>query len=266
MSAYYQLRSEELHDDGSVTRHYTSTLHAQGAWNEHEQHMAPATGLIAAELEAFQPRSDMRIARISLDIFGLIHAGDFSIHTHVLRPGRTIELLESTMTTNGKTSIVARAWRMQTSDTSAVAALEDGRQVFPENMPPWEGMSQWAGGFIRSIEARTNFRRNGKGVVWINNGIEMVEGKPTSDFVHLMGMVDTANGTAPRIQQTDIAWIFPNVDLQIHMHRAPHGQWLGLETVQQIGHDGIGLTSTVLHDVHGVFGRAEQILTVRKVK
>jgi hypothetical protein len=36
---------------------------------------------------------------------------------------------------------------------------------------------------------------------------------------------------------------------------------LGLETVQQYGSDGIGLTSAVLHDVYGPFGRSEQILT-----
>ena len=56
-----------------------------------------------------------------------------------------------------------------------------------------------------------------------------------------------------------------DVDLQIHMHRLPQGRWLGLETVQQIGKDGIGLTSSVLHDVHGPFGHSEQLLTVRKL-
>ena len=49
------------------------------------------------------------------------------------------------------------------------------------------------------------------------------------------------------------------------MYRAPTGRWLGLETVQQYGKDGIGLTSSVLHDLHGPFGRAEQILTLRKM-
>ena len=47
-------------------------------------------------------------------------------------------------------------------------------------------------------------------------------------------------------------------------HRMPVGRWLGLETVQQFGGDGVGLTSSVLHDAHGAFGRSEQILTIRK--
>ena len=59
--------------------------------------------------------------------------------------------------------------------------------------------------------------------------------------------------------------MFPNLDLQIHMYREPEGQWLGLEVQQSYGTDGIGLTSTVLHDTSGPFGRAEQILTVRQL-
>ncbi len=79
----------------------------------------------------------------------------------------------------------------------------------------------------------------------------------------LIGLVDTANGVAPRVEPGAGQWMFPNLDLQIHMYRAPAGEWLGLEAQQSYGTDGIGLTSTVLHDESGPFGRAEQILTVR---
>lgn len=270
MTAYYKLMSRTDNDGVSVAR-YQSTIHAQGAWNEHEQHMAPATGILCAELEQFNPREEMRIGRISLDIFGLISFGEFDIVTKVIRGGRTIELIESSMIANGKTCIVARAWRMLTSDTTEVHGLEDDHVSHPEDLPNWQGMQSWGGGFIRSITTHASpNRRAGKGVVWIHTPLEMVEGQKTSDFVRLMGLVDTANGIVPRIQQDNsqggIEWLFPNLDLQIHMHRLPQGEWLGIEAVQQIGTDGIGLTSSVLHDVHGVFGRSEQILTVRKVQ
>ena len=49
------------------------------------------------------------------------------------------------------------------------------------------------------------------------------------------------------------------------MHRMPKGRWLGLDAVQQYGADGIGITSAVLHDVYGPFGRSEQILTIRQI-
>ena len=50
----------------------------------------------------------------------------------------------------------------------------------------------------------------------------------------------------------------------MHLHRLPQGEWLGLEVTQQYGEDGIGLTSAVLHDTQGPFGRSEQILTLRQ--
>lgn len=271
MTAYYQLTDRLRNNDGSTFAQYKCTVHAQGAWNDNEQHMGPATGILCAEIEQFHPRPEMRIGRISLDIFGMIHFGTVEVFTRIIRAGRTIELIESEMMCQGKACVVARAWRMITSDTSTVHGLEDSEhEAHPESLPNWSGMAHWGGGFINSIVTHAHpDRRAGKGIVWANTPVDMVEGQPTSDFVKLMGLVDIANGTVPRIQQDtsqgQVEWLFPNLDLQIHMHRLPQGQWLGLETVQQIGTDGIGLTSSVLHDVHGVFGRSEQILTVRKV-
>ncbi|AOA59117.1 thioesterase family protein [Acinetobacter larvae] len=265
MNAYYQLIERKVAADGRVTARYCSTIHAQGAWNAHEQHMAPASGIIAAELEQFAVRDDMRIGRISFDIWGLIHFGEFSIETEIVRPGRSIELIESTLQAQGKTCIVARAWRMCTSDSRQIAGLEDQVIHQPESYAPWSGLARWPGGFIRSLHTRADpAHRAGKGTVWLNNDLAMVEGQATSDFVHLIGMIDAANGIVAR-QEGDFQWAFPNLDLQIHMHRYPQGQWLGLQTVQQYGADGIGLTSSVLHDIYGPFGRSEQILTLRQI-
>lgn len=243
---------------------YRSTIHTQGAWNPHEQHMAPATGLLAHELERFQPREDMRMARVSLDILGIIHGGDIEITTTMIRPGKTIELVEAQMVCQGRTAIVARAWRLKTHDSTAVAGLEDAQAAHPEDLPEWDAMALWPGGYIEQLEFRVEpGHRLGKGVVWLRNPQQMVDGYETSDLVRLLGMVDTANGTAPRVTPGPESWMFPNVDLQIHMHRRPVGEWLGIASRQTYGTDGIGLTSAVLHDVEGPFGRSEQILTVR---
>ncbi len=267
MAAYYTLIKREQQADGVCIAHYQPTEHVQGAWNEHEQHMAPATGLLTAELQQFAPQDNMRIARISLDILGLIPLDDFTITTRCIRPGKTIELVESVMNSRGRDCIIARAWRLITQDTSSIAGLEDKIALYqPEQLPIWEDMKGWPGGFIASVRLVAEAdRRPGRGMVWITNDTEMVAGEPTDDMVHLLGMVDTANGVVPRLGLglSELDWMFPNTDLQIHMYRLPKGQWLGIEAVQQYGADGIGVTSAVLHDVHGPFGRSEQILTIR---
>ncbi len=264
MPCYYRPGERLIHDDGSVTAHFAPEPHAQGAWNPHEQHMAPATGVICSELECFRPRDDLRIGRVALDILGLIPLAPFTITTRLLRPGRTIELVEATMSAQGRACIVARAWRMQTSDTSDIAGTEDAAIAGPEPMQPWDGMDQWSGGYIQSLHFRADARRRaGSGIVWMRNDLDMVEGRETSAFVRLMGMVDTANGIVTRASPRE--WAFPNLDLNIDLLRLPEGPWLGLQTTQDYGSDGIGLTRSVLHDLRGPFGHGTQILTLRRM-
>lgn len=265
MSAYYQLIDRQIDAQGIVTAHYTSTINAQGAWNPNEQHMAPATGIICAELEQYAPRENMRIGRISLDIYGLIALGKIEIITKTIRAGKTIELIESTMKGQGRTLVVAHTWRMMTSDTSSIAGLEDLAVENPENMPVFDGIHQWRGQYTKTLVARSNQQRNGKGLVWLSTQTDMVEGQSTSPFVQLVCMSDMANGIVPR-QNRPFDWGFPNLDLQIHLYRMPQGKWLGIEAVQQYGADGIGLSSSILHDTQGPFGRSEQILTLRPMQ
>ena len=81
---------------------FESTVHVQGAWNPHEQHMAPVSGLLAHSLELFQPRPELRMARLSFDILGLIPDGEFDVVTSMLRPGRTIELVQAELVSGGR--------------------------------------------------------------------------------------------------------------------------------------------------------------------
>lgn len=244
---------------------FRSTIHAQGAWNDHEQHMAPASGLMADRLLRHEPRPDMRMARLSYEILGLIPGGEFDITTTTLRPGRTIELIQAELTAGGRAAVRATAWRMATSDTSAVAAIEDQAMPGPDECKPWEGASGWPGGYIRSLEMRAlDGHRPGSGKVWIRTAHPLTDAADSTDVARLIGLVDTANGIAARVPPGAGSYLFPNLDLQIHMYREPRGEWLGLDNEVSFGADGIGLTSTVLHDLEGPFGRAEQILTLRK--
>jgi hypothetical protein len=97
--------------------------------------------------------------------------------------------------------------------------------------------------------------------VWLATPVALVAGEPVSELAGFVGLVDTANGIG--VRQSPAAWMFPNVDLTVHLHRQPSGPWVGLDTTVVFGPDGHGLTTTVLHDLDGPVGRAEQLLTVR---
>jgi len=228
--------------------------------------MAPVAGILAHALEGFNPRPELRIARISYEILGLIPAGEFEITVSLLRPGRTIELVQAEMSAGGRVAVRATAWRLHTSDTTEVAGIVDERMRGPEQAGDPVDLAQWPGGYIRSIEARALPEHEaGVGRVWLRTPVSLLDSEPISDFVRLMGLADTSNGIATRVKPGDGGYAFPNVDLQIHLYRVPAGDWLGLENAVNFGSDGVGLTSTVLHDSSGPFGRAEQILTLRKL-
>ncbi|NJC22220.1 hypothetical protein BJ994_001296 [Arthrobacter pigmenti] len=245
---------------------YEATIHAQGAWNDHEQHMAPGSGLLAHCLEHFEPRENLLMARISYEILGLIPLDTVEVSVRMVRPGRTIELLEAEMNHGGRTAIRARAWRLAASDTASVAATEEEPLPGPDEGVEHDAVAEWPGGYIQSIEARRlPGHRPGRGRVWLRTPHPLIEGEASSDLVRLIGLMDTANGIATRVPPGPGSWAFPNVDLQVHLHRQPRGEWLGLDTRVTFGGNGIGLTSSVLHDLEGPFGRTEQILTLRKL-
>lgn len=246
---------------------YASTVHAQGAWNPHEQHMAPVAGIMTHALEQFEPRADMRLVRINFDILGLIPDGEFTIETTMRRPGKTIELIEAELHAQGRPAVRATAWRLLTNDTTAVEFYEDEPLGSLEESAPWDGMATWPGGFIKTLEGRSlPEHRPGRGRAWLHSPFTMLDGgEHSSPLVRLLGLADSANGVSARMVPMPGGWMYPNVDLSLHLYREPVGEWLGLDTHVTMGSDGVGLTSSVLHDIKGPFGRSEQILTVRPI-
>src|SRR3546814_4227175 len=65
------------------------------------------------------------LARLSYDILGTIAVGEFEVSVSVLRPGRTIELVEAVLSADGRAVVTLRAWLMQSTDTGALARSEE---------------------------------------------------------------------------------------------------------------------------------------------
>jgi hypothetical protein len=240
---------------------FASTLHSQGAWQPGEQHLAPASGLVMAEVERRLP-SDKLISRASFDVLGVIHSGEFTVEVDLVRPGRSIELVEASMRQDDVTSIRARIWRLAGSDTTPVEGVELAPMPPPDAMRPLAFSSVWGGGFIDSLEARQDpGARPGRGRSWICTRCPLVEGEADPPVAGFLKLVDTANGLVVREHPGRV--FFANVDLTVHFIRQPEAGWVGLDTRVNFGPTGIGETVSVLGDIHGPVGTAAQSLTVR---
>ncbi|MFD0306021.1 thioesterase family protein [Streptomyces sp. NPDC127119] len=246
---------------------YKPTPHAGGAWDADEMHVSPLAGLIVHELDRHLARdrerySGLVLSRISFDILGRLALDECEIRIETLRPGRTIELIGAVVHIAGRPVVQARAWLLASGDTAAVAGGAGDRLTPPDALDSWPLTSVWPGGYIASLDVRpVTAPQPGRATAWLTTDLDLVAGEPVSSLASYVALVDTANGIA--VRQPITAWMFPNVDLTIHLHRRPEGRWTGLDTTVVFGPTGQGVTSTVLHDTAGPVGHAQQILTIR---
>lgn len=257
--AYWQRTAEHA---------YRPTEHVGGSWDLATQHIAPALGILAHEVELDRDRrrgADLMITRLSYDILGTLPLEEVEVDVEVLRPGRTIELVQATARHGGRAAVLLRAWLAAGYATDAIAGTEHVPVPGPDEVEPWPMGELWEGGFIASAELRRRALAPGRSVAWVRTPHALVEGESASVLASVAGLVDIANGVAVRAEPTEVA--FPNLDLTAHLFRQPSvepvGGWLGLDTTVSFGAAGTGLTSTVLHDAEGPFGTMAQILTVR---
>ena len=109
---------------------FRATEHTGGAWSVTEQHVSPLNGLLVHVLDRFVAAraagpgagaGGLATARITFDILGVVPIGEVDVSVEVVRPGRTIELLEAVAVSGGRAVLRARAWRLARFDTRAVA-------------------------------------------------------------------------------------------------------------------------------------------------
>lgn len=244
---------------------YEPTIHAQGAWNEGEQHLAASAGLIIHAIDRHEPRDDMQISKITFDVYGFIPLRPTHVRVETIRPGRTIELVEATFTVDGRTIIVAHAWRLSRQDSSPVAGTDADRLPPIDECPENPMKDLWPGGFIASLtHHQAPGAKPGRSRNWISTQTRLIDGEPYTDHAAFLGLIDTANGVATRVDPRE--WMYPNVDLTFHLFRQPKAGPIGLDTTVSMGDDGLGVTHSVLSDSDGPVGYVTQSLTVRQLQ
>jgi hypothetical protein len=243
---------------------FRATGHVSGAWNPDEQHIAPALGLLAhvVEVDRDARRDDgLVIGRMSFDILGTVPVDVLETSVRVIRPGRTIELVEASIGHNQRDAVLLRAWLMRPTDTTDLEATALPRIAPPMDMPGWDPSTVWPGGFIASAEVRRKQVEPGRASFWVRTPLPLIQDEEVSRLAGAAGLFDIANGMTVRVSPKDVA--FPNIDLTAHLFSEPRGDWIGFDTTVSFGPRGTGLTSSVIHDTRGPIGTMSQILTLR---
>lgn len=243
---------------------YRATQATAGAWDPNQQHIAPAMGLMTHALERHQGTDrPLHITRLSFDIYGTVPIDQVEVSVSLLRPGRTIELSQVSMTHADRTIAVMRAWSLIDSPTEDIEHHPQEGFPAPEECEPWHAAEIWPGEFIASLEGRRRSLSPGRAQAWLRAELPLIEGERTSDLAGYLGLIDVANGLAMAVDPSAAA--YPNVDSTVSFFRQPRGEWVGLDVTASVGPRGVGLTHSFLHDIGGPVGVLTQSLTIRRM-
>ena len=107
---------------------------------------------------------------------------------------------------------------------------------------------------------RGGFLESGPATVWMRMRVPLVEGEEPSPLQRVMTAADSGNGVSAALDWR--RYLFINVDLSVHLHRMPVGEWVCLDAITLPERNGVGLADTALHDTEGPIGRGLQTLLV----
>jgi acyl-Coa thioesterase superfamily protein/acyl-CoA thioesterase superfamily protein len=248
-----------------ATGRYLSTENTVGPWNAHSQHLGPPSALLVRELENCEPRDDMTLSRVAFDVLGPVPVAELEVSAHVLRPGRSVELLTAELTHDGRAVLRAQAWRTSRGDTSSITSDFSGMLPEPPACPRMVLPASWSCGYLDAVDWRSvdgDMMTPGNAIVWGRPLVPTVEDEETTATQRLFTIADSASGVSSRL---DIRkWLAINTDLTVHLHREPQGSWFALEADTVIGPNGFGVASSVVHDLLGPVARTAQSLFVRE--
>ena len=239
---------------------------AAGPWDPSMQHGSPPAALVVWAAEKIPTPTEMRIARVTVDLMRPVPVAPLSFETQVLREGRKIQLCAVRLYAGGVLTVGATVLKIKSQaltlpPEAAGLPVElpgpDQSRVDPANFsssPFVTGMSLRA--------ARGQFGVPGPGAIWYRVDRPLIEGSPVSQAMRAVVASDFCNGTSAVLDFRQ--WTFLNADLTVSLAREPVGEWILVDAESWIGPDGAGLAMARLADSRGYFGRAIQSLVIEK--
>ena len=104
------------------------------------------------------------------------------------------------------------------------------------------------------------FGRPGPATAWLRMRHPLVTGEEPTPLQRVAIAADSGNGISGPLDFE--RFVFINIDLSIHLGRAPVGEWICLDSTTIPDRSGLGITDTALYDEAGALGRAAQTLLV----
>jgi hypothetical protein len=243
--------------DGRVA----STPHTSGPWDPAFQHAGPPAALLGRALERCEPHDGFVLARLTFEILRAIPVAELEVAARVLRPGRSVELLEGELRADGQPVMTVRAWRVL---AAAAPTIADDGPLPPrpaEATPPPPALDGF--GYGKAVELRFaagGWSRPGPATVWTRLRVPLLPDEEPTGLQRVLAVADSGNGVSAVLPLSE--WLFINPELTVHLRREPRGEWICLDAETTITAGGAGLARSTLSDDDGVVATGAQSLLV----
>jgi acyl-coenzyme A thioesterase PaaI-like protein len=235
---------------------FVATESTRGPWHRDYQHGGPPAALLVRALEGLIG-PDTLLVRLTFDFLRPVPIGALTARAEVIRAGAKVRRLQGVLSTaDGTVVLQVAAVALRTAPVLA-SSIDDGT-VAPE---PLDTAVAWQFPFFRepvayhtSVETRLARGTWGKSPVmaWMRARVPLVEGETPSPLQRLLILADSASGLAVVLEHA--RYTFVNADLTVSLHRAPEGEWVGLDAATVAEAHGVGLTRARLWDARGAIG------------
>jgi hypothetical protein len=245
---------------------WQATEHTTGPWDPRFQHGGPPSALLGRAVERTGPAEGMFVARVTVEILGPIPVGELQLRSRVVRPGRSVELVEAVLSADGRDAARAQAWRIRRTTSEAVSPRHTPAPPLPAEAVDIVGEVDshgWGGGYLSAVEWRFvagHFATPGPSTAWTRLRHPLVAGEEPSPLQRVLAVADSGNGISSELDVT--AWHFINPELTVHLHREAVGEWICLDASTTVSAGGVGLATSVLSDLDGPVAVGAQALLV----
>jgi hypothetical protein len=238
----------------------------RGPWDPKAQHAGPPSALLGRAIERCGEPEGLQVGRVTFEILGPVPLEPLAVEARIVRPGRSVELVEASLSGPEGEVMRARGWRLRTR----AVELDPPPQPEPPRHGPEDGEP---GGFFdtgqevgyhTAVEYRFiegSFIEPGPALVWMRALHPLVAGEEQSPLQRVLIVADSGNGVSGALDYR--RFLFINTDLSVHLQRLPVDEWVCLEARTFPEPEGVGVADTALWDRRGRIGRSAQTLLVR---
>lgn len=235
---------------------------ARGPWDPRAQHGGPAAAALARALERCDPVDGLSIMRVVVDLLRPVPLAPLRTQARVARGGKRVQLVEAELLAGEDAVARASAWRQRLADGIApateAAPIGAGPDVGREWEPDLSTLGFWAAVEWRFVSGY--FSDIGPATGWCRLRTSLFDGEEPTPLQRVLVAADFGNGISGELDF--MRYVFINVDLAVHVHRLPRGEWIGLDATTSVAPNGVGLTRGTLHDAEGPIGGSAQQLVV----